>query len=189
MVFDSGVRTGADVVKAIALGATAVAIGRPYVYGLALGGVPGAVHVLRSLQAEADLVMAVDGYPTLSDLTRDALVRLHGEFRDAGRELLRRSRDSSTSPRDPPPRRLGGDPVTFGARFHAALAERGPFCVGIDPHAALLHDWGLDDDVAGLETFALARGRGGRTAPAPWSSRSRRSTSASAPGVSPCSSR
>ena len=38
---------------------------------------------------------------------------------------------------------------------HAAIADRGPFCVGIDPHAALLHDWGLDDDVAGLETFAL----------------------------------
>ncbi len=45
--------------------------------------------------------------------------------------------------------------TTFGARFHAALADRGPFCVGIDPHAGLLHEWGLDDDVAGLETFAL----------------------------------
>ena len=45
--------------------------------------------------------------------------------------------------------------TTFGARFHAALADRGPFCVGIDPHAALLHEWGLDDDVAGLERFAL----------------------------------
>ena len=44
---------------------------------------------------------------------------------------------------------------TFGARFVAALAERGPFCVGIDPHSALLHEWGLDDDVAGLERFAL----------------------------------
>ena len=44
---------------------------------------------------------------------------------------------------------------TFGARLHAAIADRGPFCVGIDPHAALLHDWGLTDDVAGLETFAL----------------------------------
>ncbi len=43
---------------------------------------------------------------------------------------------------------------SFGARFVAALAERGPFCVGIDPHAALLDAWGLDDDVAGLETFA-----------------------------------
>jgi orotidine-5'-phosphate decarboxylase len=44
---------------------------------------------------------------------------------------------------------------TFGARFHAALADRGPFCVGIDPHSALLLDWGLTDDVAGLERFAL----------------------------------
>jgi orotidine-5'-phosphate decarboxylase len=45
--------------------------------------------------------------------------------------------------------------MTFGARLHAAIAERGPLCVGIDPHAALLHEWGLDDDVAGLERFAL----------------------------------
>jgi orotidine-5'-phosphate decarboxylase len=44
---------------------------------------------------------------------------------------------------------------TFGARLHEAVAARGPFCVGIDPHAALLHDWGLDDDAAGLERFAL----------------------------------
>lgn len=44
---------------------------------------------------------------------------------------------------------------TFGARLHAAVADRGPFCVGIDPHAGLLHDWGLEDDVAGLERFAL----------------------------------
>ncbi|KRC49040.1 MULTISPECIES: alpha-hydroxy-acid oxidizing protein [unclassified Nocardioides] len=76
VVFDSGVRTGADVVKAIALGADAVAIGRPYVYALALGGVPGAIHQVRALQAEADLVMAVDGYPTLADLTPEALRRL-----------------------------------------------------------------------------------------------------------------
>lgn len=45
--------------------------------------------------------------------------------------------------------------MSFGARVHAALAARGPFCVGIDPHAGLLHDWGLADDVAGLERFAL----------------------------------
>ena len=45
--------------------------------------------------------------------------------------------------------------MTFGARVHAAMAARGPFCVGIDPHAGLLHDWGLPDDVAGLERFAL----------------------------------
>ncbi len=44
---------------------------------------------------------------------------------------------------------------TFGARLHAAVADRGPLCAGIDPHAALLREWGLDDDVAGLERFAL----------------------------------
>jgi orotidine-5'-phosphate decarboxylase len=44
--------------------------------------------------------------------------------------------------------------TTFGARLHAAIAARGPFCVGIDPHASLLHAWELEDDVAGLETFA-----------------------------------
>lgn len=76
VLFDSGVRTGADVIKALALGATAVGIGRPYLYGLALAGADGVVHVLRSLLAEADLLMAVDGYPTLADLTPDALHRL-----------------------------------------------------------------------------------------------------------------
>jgi orotidine-5'-phosphate decarboxylase len=43
---------------------------------------------------------------------------------------------------------------TFGERLHRAVAERGPLCVGIDPHAALLDRWGLSDDVAGLERFA-----------------------------------
>ncbi|WP_067691521.1 alpha-hydroxy-acid oxidizing protein [Nocardia jejuensis] len=78
VLFDSGVRTGADIVKALALGATAVGIGRPYAYGLALGGADGIVHVLRTLLAEADLIMAVDGYPTLKDLTADALRRVAG---------------------------------------------------------------------------------------------------------------
>jgi orotidine-5'-phosphate decarboxylase len=45
--------------------------------------------------------------------------------------------------------------MSFGTRLHAAIADRGPFCVGIDPHATLLRDWGLGDDVAGLERFAL----------------------------------
>jgi orotidine-5'-phosphate decarboxylase len=43
---------------------------------------------------------------------------------------------------------------TFGERLHRAVAQRGPLCVGIDPHAALLERWGLPDDVAGLERFA-----------------------------------
>jgi orotidine-5'-phosphate decarboxylase len=45
--------------------------------------------------------------------------------------------------------------MTFGRRLHAAIADRGPFCVGIDPHVALLRDWGLADDAEGLKTFAL----------------------------------
>jgi lactate 2-monooxygenase len=76
VLFDSGVRSGADIVKALALGATAVGIGRPYAYGLALGGAKGIEHVLRAFLAEADLIMAVDGYPTLADLTPDALRRV-----------------------------------------------------------------------------------------------------------------
>ncbi|MFI5813594.1 alpha-hydroxy-acid oxidizing protein [Streptomyces sp. NPDC051643] len=76
VLFDSGVRTGADIIKAVALGATAVGVGRPYAYGLAHGGEAGIVHVLRALLAEADLLMAVDGYPALADLTPDSLRRL-----------------------------------------------------------------------------------------------------------------
>jgi lactate 2-monooxygenase len=75
VLFDSGVRSGADVIKALALGATAVGIGRPYAYGVAIGGADGIVHVLRSILAEADLIMAVDGYPALADLTRETLRR------------------------------------------------------------------------------------------------------------------
>jgi lactate 2-monooxygenase len=75
--FDSGIRSGADVVKALALGATAVGIGRPYAYGLALGGDDGIVHVLRTLLAEADLIMAVDGYPSRKDLTPETLRRVN----------------------------------------------------------------------------------------------------------------
>jgi lactate 2-monooxygenase len=74
VIFDSGVRGGEHIIKALALGASAVAIGRPYVYGLALGGEDGIVHVLRSLLAEADLLMAIDGYGSLSELTLETLV-------------------------------------------------------------------------------------------------------------------
>jgi orotidine-5'-phosphate decarboxylase len=45
--------------------------------------------------------------------------------------------------------------MSFGTRLHTAIAARGPLCAGIDPHAALLAEWGLADDVAGLERFAL----------------------------------
>lgn len=75
VLFDSGVRSGVDALRALALGATAVGIGRPYVYGLAVGGQAGITHVMRSLLAEADLTMAVNGYPDLASL-RGSLHRL-----------------------------------------------------------------------------------------------------------------
>ena len=65
VLFDSGIRSGTDIIKAIALGAHAVGLGRPYAYGLALGGAAGAAHVLKCILAEADLLMAVNGYPSL----------------------------------------------------------------------------------------------------------------------------
>jgi lactate 2-monooxygenase len=76
VLFDSGIRSGTDIVKALALGARAVGVGRPYAYGLALDGVDGIVHVLRCLLAEADLLMAVDGYPTVADLKPEAMMRV-----------------------------------------------------------------------------------------------------------------
>lgn len=76
VVFDSGIRSGADVVKALALGATAVGVGRPYAYGLAMGGQAGVEHVVRCLLAETDLIMAVDGYGSIADLTPDTMQRV-----------------------------------------------------------------------------------------------------------------
>jgi lactate 2-monooxygenase len=68
VLMDSGVRTGADVVKAIALGANAVLLGRPYVYGLAVGGQEGVETVIAQLAAEVDLTMALAGARTVGDL-------------------------------------------------------------------------------------------------------------------------
>ena len=75
VLFDSGVRSGSDAVKAVALGARMVGVGRPYTYGLALDGAEGAAHVLRCILAEADLLMAVNGYPTIADVRAAGAVR------------------------------------------------------------------------------------------------------------------
>jgi lactate 2-monooxygenase len=73
ILFDSGIRTGSDVVKALALGARAVLVGRPWVYGLGLGGTDGVRHVLRSLLADLDLSMALSGHRTPAEITRESL--------------------------------------------------------------------------------------------------------------------
>jgi lactate 2-monooxygenase len=75
VLFDSGIRTGADVLKALALGADAVCLGRPYIWGLALEGRPGVEGVLRCLFAELDLTLALSGYSAISQLDRSSLNR------------------------------------------------------------------------------------------------------------------
>jgi isopentenyl diphosphate isomerase/L-lactate dehydrogenase-like FMN-dependent dehydrogenase len=73
VLVDSGVRTGADVVKAVALGAAAVLYGRPYIYGLGLGGQAGVEHVLRCLLGELDVTLALSGHRSLAELGRHVL--------------------------------------------------------------------------------------------------------------------
>jgi len=74
VLFDSGIRSGADALKALALGARAVLLGRPYMWGLALGGAEGVAEVLRSFLADLDLAMALSGYANIDEVDADALV-------------------------------------------------------------------------------------------------------------------
>jgi lactate 2-monooxygenase len=75
VLFDSGIRSGADALKALALGARAVLVGRPYMWGLALGGAEGVAEVLRSFLADLDLAMALSGYANIDEVDASALVR------------------------------------------------------------------------------------------------------------------
>ena len=75
VLFDSGVRGGADVFRALALGAAAVCVGRPWVYGMAIAGEQGAREALRNLIAEFDLVLGLSGHRSIGELTQDALAR------------------------------------------------------------------------------------------------------------------
>jgi len=75
VLFDSGIRTGADVFKALALGADAVCLGRPYVWGLAVDGREGVEQVLRCLLAELDLTLALSGYTAIGRLDGASLIR------------------------------------------------------------------------------------------------------------------
>jgi isopentenyl diphosphate isomerase/L-lactate dehydrogenase-like FMN-dependent dehydrogenase len=75
VLFDSGIRTGSDAAKALALGAKAVLLGRPLLYGLALAGQAGVEHVLRCFLADLDLTLALSGHANHRELTRDSVVR------------------------------------------------------------------------------------------------------------------
>jgi lactate 2-monooxygenase len=76
VLIDSGVRGGADAYKALALGATAVCIGRPYVYGLAAAGERGVREVVNNFIADLDLTLGLSGRRSISELDRSCLTRV-----------------------------------------------------------------------------------------------------------------
>lgn len=75
VVFDSGIRRGADVLKALALGAKAVLVGRPYIWGLAVAGEEGVRDVVRNLVADFDITMALCGCTSVKQITKKVMVR------------------------------------------------------------------------------------------------------------------
>jgi isopentenyl diphosphate isomerase/L-lactate dehydrogenase-like FMN-dependent dehydrogenase len=77
VLLDSGIRSGTDVLIALALGANTCLIGRPYVYGLAVGGADGVRQVIENIVAELDLTMGLLGVQAISDLSRDLLANGH----------------------------------------------------------------------------------------------------------------
>lgn len=80
VIFDSGVRCGADIMKALCLGADAVAVGRPWCWGLALNGEDGVRDVLKTLLADFELNAGLAGFQSASQLSRHALVRADGRL-------------------------------------------------------------------------------------------------------------
>ena len=77
LLLDGGIRRGTDVFKALALGADAVLVGRPYVYGLAAAGASGVAHVVQLLRAELEVAMALCGCRELADITAELLLPAH----------------------------------------------------------------------------------------------------------------
>jgi lactate 2-monooxygenase len=75
VLMDSGVRGGADMFKAIALGANAVCIGRPFVYGLALAGQQGVVEVISNFKADFELTMGLAGCRSVGEISNEMLVK------------------------------------------------------------------------------------------------------------------
>jgi lactate 2-monooxygenase len=75
VLLDSGVRGGADAFKALALGATAVLLGRPYVYGLALAGERGVREVIQNYMADFDLTMGLAGCRSTAEIGPDSLAK------------------------------------------------------------------------------------------------------------------
>jgi lactate 2-monooxygenase len=75
VLLDSGIRSGADVFRALALGASAVGLGRPYVWGLAAGGEAGVREVIRNLRADFDLTLGLAGCASVDEIGRESVTR------------------------------------------------------------------------------------------------------------------
>jgi isopentenyl diphosphate isomerase/L-lactate dehydrogenase-like FMN-dependent dehydrogenase len=79
VLMDGGIRRGTDVLKALALGASAVLLGRPVIYGLAVGGQQGVQQVLQTIQREFELAMALAGCKSVSDIGPHMLLRCRSD--------------------------------------------------------------------------------------------------------------
>lgn len=86
VLFDSGIRTGADIIKALSLGARGVLVGRPAIYGLSIDGKSGAKAVLRSLQADLWQSMSLAGICTVAECTRDKIRKV--QYPGDGKAML-----------------------------------------------------------------------------------------------------
>jgi 4-hydroxymandelate oxidase len=73
LLMDGGIRRGTDVLKALALGASAVMVGRPVLHGLAAAGATGVAHVLKILRTELEIAMALTGRATLKEIDRSVI--------------------------------------------------------------------------------------------------------------------
>ena len=105
MILDSGVRSGADIFRALALGANAVLLGRPYVYGLGIAGQTGVEEVIRNFLADFDLTMGLAGCRSVSEIGREALT------------LRRLTASAVAQPADLEPGRLAISRSQNGTRF------------------------------------------------------------------------
>jgi L-lactate dehydrogenase (cytochrome) len=81
VMFDSGVRTGADIMRALALGARSCIVGRPYIYGLGAGGQAGVAHAIEILRNELDVTMALCGVKSTAEINREVLANTESQRR------------------------------------------------------------------------------------------------------------
>jgi len=98
VLLDGGVRRGADVVRAIALGARACLIGRPWLWGLAVAGEAGVAHVLDIYRREIDRVMGLCGLGCIAEIGEDLLIRSPDVFGTAARPQPRRVEPPGANP-------------------------------------------------------------------------------------------